>query len=632
MKSEMGGKGSGPKPGHKSPWYDRPSKEDGKKGGKDKKGESGDEYPGEDFEDFYDGPLDESLPTTGTGTKEDPIVTSNVDDAARALSEDKYVQLHQPDEVATLLDKLAANVADAKAKGADAPKYNLCNVSVPGTNLFCTENKGLSRVQMPQLAGVPLPGSPADALPRDKDGKVNIGPAFIEHMQKSGIASKVIPDVDASHLRASQNELEGGKVANISNAIESGKFNPADAPPIFTTADNYVIDGHHRWAAVVGAQYALDQHVTFPVQQLDTDIVTALAMATDFAEQMGIPRAEMALRPMALAEIRTALRLARITAVFGGPGSGPRPGHQSSWYRRGSHRPASEMSEAEKLAEINEIRGGFKRSTDKRVAQGMAEVGPDGKIVYKGELAAQRAEIVDQWLNNADPVDDPEILFMGGGPAAGKTTALKSGYVEGAPSVGDPAVGERGDAVLVASDDLKKDEFVGRGPMGDYERLVELGDKQAAAWIHQESSSLGKEIYKAARETSRNIVIDTLANTSVEEMSGKIAEARTAARTVRAVYATTPTEDAVKRAAKRLDETGRGVPEVVVRETHAAISRMLPELSSQFDDVTLVDTSGPFGTPPTLVMTNTLGGTPTIHDEGLWQTFLAKGSGVGAVA
>ena len=37
------------------------------------------------------------------------------------------------------------------AKGGKAPNFNLCNVSVTGSNLFCAESKGIPRIQMPQL-------------------------------------------------------------------------------------------------------------------------------------------------------------------------------------------------------------------------------------------------------------------------------------------------------------------------------------------------------------------------------------------------------------------------------------------------------------------------------------------------
>jgi hypothetical protein len=40
----------------------------------------------------------------------------------------------------------------------EGPKFDLCKVTVKGTNLFCVESKGIPRIKMPQLAGVPAKG------------------------------------------------------------------------------------------------------------------------------------------------------------------------------------------------------------------------------------------------------------------------------------------------------------------------------------------------------------------------------------------------------------------------------------------------------------------------------------------
>lgn len=69
----------------------------------------------------------------------------------RALAENKKVVLDQPREVATLIDKLSKITKEMVAKGEKAPNFNLCNVSVKGTNLFCAESKGIPRIKMPQM-------------------------------------------------------------------------------------------------------------------------------------------------------------------------------------------------------------------------------------------------------------------------------------------------------------------------------------------------------------------------------------------------------------------------------------------------------------------------------------------------
>ena len=79
------------------------------------------------------------------------IHTPNVEDAARALFEKRKVELNQPRQVATLITRLGEIAKDMVAKGEKAPVFNLCDVTVKGTNLFCVESKGIPRVEMPQL-------------------------------------------------------------------------------------------------------------------------------------------------------------------------------------------------------------------------------------------------------------------------------------------------------------------------------------------------------------------------------------------------------------------------------------------------------------------------------------------------
>lgn len=267
---------------------------------------------------------DRETPASGTGTADDPIRTSNVDEAAQALGEGKYVDLDQPDQLSTLLDKMKATVAEARKLGAKAPIYDLCKVSAAGTNLFCAETKGVPRAMMPQLSGIPEPGSKADReLPKDAKGGVNLGEGFIEHLQSNGIKVTGAERL-ASHLRASQNELNGAKVAAMMDKIESGATESWSERPIFVTRDNYVIDGHHRWAANVGLKYTAGEDLTMPVNVVDMDIIPALTAANAYAADMGMPQADVS-------KMNARIRLSvdrRRREIFGGPGSGPRPGYK----------------------------------------------------------------------------------------------------------------------------------------------------------------------------------------------------------------------------------------------------------------------------------------------------------------
>lgn len=216
-------------------------------------------------------------------------VATTIDAAISLLGQGKGVMFDRPEKAVTLLHELANIALDAKAKGEKAPVYDLCKVSVKGTNLFCAENVGIPRKNMPQLKGVPTPGSPADNLPKDQQGEVNLGPAFKEFLRAQGHTIEEVT-VPASQLRASQTELNGTKVAGMMVSLEHGLM-PAES--IFASTEQYVIDGHHRWAANVG--YGLEQKndIPMPISRLDMPILDALKMANNFAESMGIPQAAM---------------------------------------------------------------------------------------------------------------------------------------------------------------------------------------------------------------------------------------------------------------------------------------------------------------------------------------------------
>lgn len=227
----------------------------------------------------------------GDGTKENPIRTSSVEEAARALGEGKHVELQSPDQVATLLDRLNELAKEAEAAGTKAKNIDLCNVTVPGTNLFCVESKGIPRVEMPQLKGIPNSGSPASDLPADKRGEVDITEAYLEQLRSSGV-SLTEDEALASHLKATQNELNGGKVAGIMAAARAGQLDLNQ--PIVVSRDGYIVDGHHRWAAKVALEHdGIDDPETdmkIPVVRVDQDILDILESSKQFAADMGLPQ------------------------------------------------------------------------------------------------------------------------------------------------------------------------------------------------------------------------------------------------------------------------------------------------------------------------------------------------------
>ena len=188
----------------------------------------------------------------------------------------------------TDINKVAKQVADAKAKGEQAPNINLCGVTVPGTNLYCDDNLGIPRSEMPQFKGTAQPGSRAAGMDADASGEVDTEPVFKEMLKEKGIKT-LQTQVPADKLKATQSELVGAKVVGMMGALEKDPNHPKITAPIYVSRDGYVIDGHHRWAAIVAynAQNP-DKQIQMKTTVLDMDIKDAIPMANKFAEDMGI--------------------------------------------------------------------------------------------------------------------------------------------------------------------------------------------------------------------------------------------------------------------------------------------------------------------------------------------------------
>jgi len=188
----------------------------------------------------------------------------------------------------TDIKKVKQIVDDAKAKGEKAPDINLCDVTVAGTNLYCDGNLGIKRSAMPQFKGKPVPGSKAEKMPLNKDGEVDTEPVFKEMLKEKGITTTQT-EVPADQLKATQSELGGDKVIGMMEALEKDPNHPSITAPIYVSRDGYVIDGHHRWAAIVAynAEHP-DAQIPMKCEVIDMDIKDAIPMCNDFAEEIGI--------------------------------------------------------------------------------------------------------------------------------------------------------------------------------------------------------------------------------------------------------------------------------------------------------------------------------------------------------
>jgi hypothetical protein len=216
-----------------------------------------------------------------------------MDTSSKSLSQVTPIERQQ---ISTIIDKLAELGNKAKANGEKAPNFNLCQVSIPGTNLYCDGNKGIERADMPQFKGTPQPGSPADKLPKDESGEADTEEFFKQMLNKKGIKVSEPTSVPPDRLKATQSELVGVKVAGMSKVL-ADKNHPAYGKitaPIYVSNDGYVLDGHHRWAAVVAHNAANPKNqIPMNVRVIDEPIIPLVKRSNAFAEQMGI-RAKVA--------------------------------------------------------------------------------------------------------------------------------------------------------------------------------------------------------------------------------------------------------------------------------------------------------------------------------------------------
>jgi hypothetical protein len=190
--------------------------------------------------------------------------------------------------VSMKIDQLAKAAAEAKAKGEKAPNFNLCDITIPGTNLYCKGNKGIPREDMPQFKGYAKPGSIADKLPKNNDGEVDTESQFKVLLKKNGVVVSEPQEVPADQLKATQTELVGAKVAGMTKALETEPNHPKITAPIYVSNDGYVLDGHHRWAAVTSSAVASGKPAMMNVRVIDMPIKDLVKISNDFADQIGI--------------------------------------------------------------------------------------------------------------------------------------------------------------------------------------------------------------------------------------------------------------------------------------------------------------------------------------------------------
>jgi hypothetical protein len=207
----------------------------------------------------------------------------------------------------------------------------------------------------------------------------------------------------------------------------------------------------------------------------------------------------------------------------------------------------------------------------------------DGKRVYHPDRAQLHDAIIDVLLRrrNEDRTlsatneylpsqDAPSVLFMGGGYAAGKSSARK--ILEGRGEVPP-------DALTIDPDQIKSmlPEFA----------ATAAHDPEANLRVYEEAWDVAQELQRRAQERKLNIIVDGITNTSVDEVIGRVEGFRDAGYgEPRIAYVDVPTDVALKRAADRATKAAkegdgpnmRHIPEPIMRAVHRDVAATIPAL------------------------------------------------------
>jgi len=396
---------------------------------------------------------------------------------------------------------------------------------------------GVDRANMPQITGTLADGRYA--------GSAEMMPKFLDHLKSAGV-TVTHERVPAGSLKPTQTTGDARAVRGIAAGLAAGDL--ADTKPALVSSDGRVVDGHHQWAAHLLAESEgtrTGSEPGEPVIRADLPAAALMDQARQFAKDQGIQN--------------------RKTGVAANPA-----------YARPSI--AGQAAAKDTLEKYTR---------------------PDGTL--DPERAALHQRIIGGILAGHEPQEHPVATFFGGGPASGKSTALKA---------------TRPDTAHIDPDDIK-------AQLPEYQQMTDAKDPRAAAYVHEESSLVARQAAGEAQRRRLNYTLDGTGDSDIAKMAGKVNDARKRGYMTEGKYVTVGTGEAVKRAKARAAATGRHVPETFIRETHAAVSDTYAKAAKMglFDKTELWDNNGP---NPALVASKEPGGAFTVADDAAWRAFLAK--------
>ena len=214
----------------------------------------------------------------------------------------------------------------------------------------------------------------------------------------------------------------------------------------------------------------------------------------------------------------------------------------------------------------------------------------DTFVAYGGphfQKSRQRlhAQILADLLKDCRPNRQPQAILMMGGPASGKSTALKVLDTEGFIKLDSDAVKEK---------------------IPEYQTAVSAKARNAAAMAHEESSYIIEVALEEAVKNRCNIVYDGTGKNAAK-YARLIDMFHDHGYVVRLIYIHVEPRLALPRALARAEHSGRYVPPYVIESAYASIPYNFGDLANRADAWMMFDTTE----FPARYVANKEPGTPT---------------------
>lgn len=148
-------------------------------------------------------------------------------------------------------------------------------------------NKGINRIDMPQLKGFPIEGSEASKLKTSKSGKVDVTEAFLGHLCFAGIKMKH-DFINPKKLKPTQNQLLVERIEDRLPELLADANHKKFTMPYIVSKDGYLLDGHHGWATVLTCIKLQQRKVKIRIIKVDLSIEELLKVALTFTNKIGV--------------------------------------------------------------------------------------------------------------------------------------------------------------------------------------------------------------------------------------------------------------------------------------------------------------------------------------------------------